>query len=293
MDLNSAARRGATAEPVLKPDKTGFTWELLPGKTVAVRFSIPLASLYFERGQKSEIRCMFYDAPIQSGKLDQTMTITLPDGGTVVPPLAERYAADATGWFTGALDPHAGFVDLSYLNEKPAGKHGFVQAKGSELVFADGTPVRLWGFGLQAGSLYARTGDGKTDKALIDRHARRLAQLGANLVRMTHVDSWGRPNLIAEGPNTETLDGDGLDCIFNWVKALKAQGIYVWLDMITYRPFLKGDNIPGFEEISARAQARTARWSRASVTSTRGSSSSGGRRAGTCSPASTRTLGLR
>ena len=67
LDLKAAARRGCTAEPVLKGDKTGFTWELLPGKTLSVSFSVPLASLYFERGQKSEIRCMFYDAPFAPG----------------------------------------------------------------------------------------------------------------------------------------------------------------------------------------------------------------------------------
>ena len=40
---------------------------------------------------------MFYDAPIAVGKLDQTMTIALPEGGAVVPPLEERYAADTQG----------------------------------------------------------------------------------------------------------------------------------------------------------------------------------------------------
>ena len=257
LDLKTAARRGCKAEPVLKDDKTGFRWELLPGRTMTVSFSVPLAALYFERGRKSEIRCMFYDAPIAVGKLDQAMTITLPEGGSVQPPLAERYAADpaeVAHWFAGALDPHASFVDLSFLNDKPAGKHGFLQAKGGELVFADGTPARLWGFGLQAGTIYLRTRDGKADTELIDRQARRLAQLGANLIRLTHVDSWGRPNLIAPGPTTENLDDRAVDSLFYWVKALKEQGIYVWVDMITYRPFLKGDNIPGFAEISARAR---------------------------------------
>ena len=43
------------------------------------------------------------------------------------PPLAERYAADpaeVAHWFVGALDPHASFVDLSFLNDKPAGAAG-------------------------------------------------------------------------------------------------------------------------------------------------------------------------
>ena len=254
LDLKTVARRGCTADPILKADKTGFTWEVTPGKTVTVGFSTPLAALYFEQGRKSEIRCMFYDAPIAVGKLEQTMTIALPEGGVAVPPLEERYAADSKDWLTGALDPHAAFVDLSYLNDKPAGQHGFVQAKGSELVFADGTPARLWGFGLQAGTLYLHTKDGKPDRQIIDRHARRLAQLGVNLVRLTHVDSdWVHPQLIARGPTTENLDDQAVNTLFYWIKALKDQGVYVWVDMITYRPFLAGDNIPGFHEISAHA----------------------------------------
>jgi hypothetical protein len=254
LDLKNAARRGCTADPVLKADKTGFAWEVTPGRTVAVSFSAPLASLYFEQGRKSEIRCMFYDAPIPAGTLDQAMTIALPEGGAVVPSLEERYAADSKDWFPGALDPHASFVDLSYLNDKPAGKHGFVQAKGSQLAFADGTPARLWGFGLQAGTLYLHTKDGQPDRQIIQRHARRLAQLGVNLVRLTHVDSdWVHPQLIARGPTTGNLDDQAVNTLFYWIKALKDEGIYVWVDMITYRPFLEGDNIPGFAEISAGA----------------------------------------
>ena len=162
---------------------------------------------------------------------------------------AERFASPTEGWFVNALDPDRSFVDLSELNEKPAGKHGFVQARGSRLVFADGTPARLWGMGLSAYTLFPRTQDGKTDKALIDAHAKRLAALGCNLMRMTQADSnWVRPGLIADGPTTDKLDDQSLDALFYWVKALKDQGIYVWLDMITYRPFLKGDNIPGWQD---------------------------------------------
>ncbi len=250
LDLESAARRGCTAAPALKEDRTGFTWEVAPGKTITVGFSTPLASLYFERNNKHEIRCMFYEAPITPGKLGQAMTVTLPEGGTALAPAEERYAADTKDWFVGALSRDASFIDLSDLNERPAGTHGFVRAKGSALAFTDGTPARLWGMGLSAYTLFPRGRDGKTDKARIDRHAKRLAQLGCNLVRFTQADSnWVQPNLIAKGPTTDRLDDACLDTLFYWVKALKDQGIYVWLDMITYRPFLPGDNIPGWDEI--------------------------------------------
>ena len=33
-------------------------------------------------------------------------------------------------WISEALKPELSFIDLSYLNEKPAGNHGFVKAVG-------------------------------------------------------------------------------------------------------------------------------------------------------------------
>ncbi len=250
LNLQSLARRGCTAEPVLRDDGTGWTWEVTPGRTVSVAFSRPLASLYFERGIKDQIRAMFYNAPMKPGKLDLTMTVTGPEGSKILRPMAERYAADTTNWFKRALDPQAAFVDLSYLNDKPAGKHGLVRAVGDSYAFEDGTPARFWGAAVSAAALYVHDKEGNPDTELIDRHARRLAQLGFNMVRMTHVDSWWfGTNLIAPGSTTDQIDDKGLASLFYWIKALKEQGIYVHVDMITYRPFKTGDNIPGFDEI--------------------------------------------
>ena len=256
LDLTSAARRGCTAEPVLKPDNSGFTWEMLSGKTVSIDFATPLKDLYFEQGHKNQIRCTIYASPITIGKLEQTMTVTLPAGVSIVAPPEERYAADPKNWFVDALDPNASFIDMSYLNEMPAGKHGFLKTKGDQFVFSDGTPIRLWGVNVAAYSLYARTPNGKPNKPMIDIQAKRLAQLGFNLVRLTHVDSqWVKPNMIAAGTTTDKLDDASVDEMFYWIKALKAQGIYVWLDLATYRPFLPGDNIPAYDEIAAAYHA--------------------------------------
>src|SRR5208283_3121019 len=94
---------------------------------------------------KGEIRCTFYTAPMAAGKYEQTMTVTLPTDATVIAPAEQRYAADTKDWFVNALNPRTSFIDLSYLNEKPAGKHGFLKTKCHQFCFADGTPVRLWG----------------------------------------------------------------------------------------------------------------------------------------------------
>ncbi|HSV72457.1 MAG TPA: hypothetical protein VLH79_01710 [Chthonomonadales bacterium] len=250
LNLGSAGRRGCAAEPVLREDRRGWSWEALPGRRVAVTFSEPLEALYFERGQTHVIRASFWSAGVRAGERRIDMRVDLPAGGRAVPPMAERYAADTTDWFADALDPHASFVDLSFLNHRPAGRRGWVRAQGDALVFGDGSPARFWGANLQAYSLYVRGPDGRPDRALIERQARRLAQLGFNLVRITHIDSdWVSPNLIAPGPTTDRLDDASLDGLFHWVKALRDQGIYIFLDMITYRPFAPGDDIPAFEEL--------------------------------------------
>lgn len=250
LDLTSAARGGCTAEPVLFADGTGWSWEMTTGRTLTVAFAEPLADLYFERGQKTEIRAMFHARGVHAGETPIRMVVTVPEGGSVVTPLAERYAADSSQWPEGVLDPMASPVDLSALNHTPAGRLGFVRAEGEELVYGDGSPARFWGANLQAYSLYVRGEDGKPNRALIERQARRLAQLGFNLVRLTHIDSdWVSPSLIAQGPTSDRIDDASLDGLFTWIAALKEQGIYILLDMITYRPFKPGDNIPAFEEL--------------------------------------------
>ena len=36
-------------------------------------------------------------------------------------------------------------TDMSSWLDKPAGKHGFLQMKGKDYAFEDGTPVKFWG----------------------------------------------------------------------------------------------------------------------------------------------------
>ena len=180
-----------------------------------------------------------------------------PANGKNAETMATRFDhLNTTGWFSKALDDNKSFIDLSDLNDKPAGKHGFVQSRGGHFVFADGTPVRFWGASVAAGSIYQLKND-KPDFAVIDAQAKRLAQLGYNIVRLTHVDSFFvDPSFLVRNNNrSDQINDAGLNCLFYWVKALKEQGIYCVVDMITYRPFFKGDNIPGWDEIARhRAQ---------------------------------------
>ena len=234
-------------EPELLDDKRGWRWKLDDEQEVRFEFDPPMADVYKEQGSNNQIRAFFFSKTIKAGKHRWKLRITLPKGAQQSPSLSERYgSADLAGWLPGALGTQASPVDLSFMNHKPAGKHGFVEAKGQHLQFADGTPAKFWGANVQAYSIFS-------DRLAIKRHAKRLAQLGFNLVRLHHHDSmlWVKPCVILhDRADSQQLNGDSLDLYDWWVKCLKDEGIYVWIDLHTGRAFKRGDRIPGFEELA-------------------------------------------
>jgi hypothetical protein len=152
-------------------------------------------------------------------------------------------------WPEHRTEGQFGHVDLSFLNapEKPAGRRGFVRAQGDALVFADGTPARFWGTNLTARTLFG------TEPEAARVHARRLSELGFNLVRLHHHDSdWVKPNIFgpADPPDTRSLDPAMLARLDWWVKCLKEEGIYVWLDLHVGRKLRAGDGVTGFDEMA-------------------------------------------
>lgn len=164
-------------------------------------------------------------------------------------------AGEHTSWPTKILDwgenPwHSSPVDLSFLNlsEKPAGKRGFLRAIKDKLVFEDGTVARFWGTNLTSYALF-----GMNSREDVRLQARRMSQLGFNLVRFHHHDSsWVKPNIFGEGnrPDTKVLNQAMLERLDWWIKCLKDEGIYVWLDLEVQRQLKPGDGIEAFDEIS-------------------------------------------
>ena len=69
---------------------------------------------------------------------------------------------------------------------------------------------------------------------------------------MLHHDSpWVNPNIFGnKAKSTLSLDQNSLEKLDWWIKCLKDEGIYVWLDMHVERALLPNDNIYGFDEIS-------------------------------------------
>ena len=133
-------------------------------------------------------------------------------------------------------------VDISFVfeNEKPAGIHGFVTQKEDKFVFEDGTEARFWGTNFNSAANFP-------SHEYSDMVARRLAKFGLNLVRFHQMDGdWSTPNIFqfTKGKrlnDTMSLDPESMDRLDYLIYALKREGIYIYMDMLTYRRFRTGD----------------------------------------------------
>ncbi len=126
-------------------------------------------------------------------------------------------SAQSAGWtFTYPADtarPGA-MLDLRYLNEAVAGESGFVRLSpdGNSFVLGNGKPARFWAVG---SDLYRGTPEE------MDRHARFLARMGVNMVRLhTQIAPDG------DAPGLTDVNEKEIDGIQRFVAALKKQGIY-------------------------------------------------------------------
>ena len=76
-------------------------------------------------------------------------------------------------------------VDVSFLLDAPAGKHGFVRAQGAHLVTGDGKRIRFWGVNVTDWSKGSVMVPSKEDAPL---WAATLARFGVNCVRFQFLD---------------------------------------------------------------------------------------------------------
>ncbi|MBF8650949.1 cellulase family glycosylhydrolase [Pseudomonas putida] len=248
---------GPMGAPQLLAGNRGWSWGgAEQGRRVEMRFDPPLAKVYFERGNPSELRAFFYKDDIAPGKQQLKATLNVTGDIALAPTPTERFGlVDPKTWPLDQLDWRTSPVDLSFLNaqQKPAGKHGFVKASGEQLVFEDSTPVRFWGTNLSAYALF------KSPDEEIVQQAKRLSALGFNLVRLHHHDSpWVSPNVFGDGTlvrNTQQVDAESMRKLDLWIKALKDEGIYIWLDLHVQRALTTQDGIDDFGEL-AKGEAR-------------------------------------
>lgn len=165
-------------------------------------------------------------------------------------PLPNR-ADETPNWYTYTppKDPSATSFDLSFLNEHPAGRHGFVRIKDGHFIFEDGTPARFWGTNFEGA-------DNFPSHEQADALALRLSRLGVNLLRLHLADNgWIKNNFFdPKANNTLTLDPGQVDKFDYLVSALKKNGIYIYPDWLVFRQYREGDGVAAYKELGLGAK---------------------------------------
>lgn len=242
--FNLTAFGSLMGDPEMSPDRRGFRWGRAPGPVIEFRLDRAVASAYLEPGSRSEVRILFFSGRIPEGEARWRMTWNV--AGAAV---ETRSAGPANAsWPSDPLHLDMPAVDLTRLpgmrRQLPLRR---VSTRGSDLIDADGAPLRLWGTNVTAHALFT------TPQEEIKRQARRLAALGYNLVRLHHHDShWVQPNALTGATTVDgrmQLSDAQLAGVDRWVQALRSEGIYIWLDLHVQRAFGASDQIDGFEDI--------------------------------------------
>jgi hypothetical protein len=137
------------------------------------------------------------DAPIQTilfKSLDKMpvpilFAITASDKDLLIsntsPKPEKTFTTDTTSWIPfnpSDLSTEGTAIDMSFLLDAPAGKHGALKSEGQTLAFADGTPARFWGTSLK-GDWWTLSED------QLSRLAEQFARYGCNEVSVELSDA--------------------------------------------------------------------------------------------------------
>src|SRR5262245_48095616 len=141
----------------------------------------------------------------------------------------------------------ASVIDLSFLLDAPAGKHGFVRVSGGHLVTGDGKRLRLWGVNITDWSKGSTMFPSKEDAPM---WASTLARFGVNCVRLHFLDLATPRGLIdATRDDTRSFNAAQLDRLDFWIAELKRRGIYTNLNLNVGRSYKAGDGVKDADKI--------------------------------------------
>ncbi|MDP8242733.1 MAG: hypothetical protein P9L94_01540 [Candidatus Hinthialibacter antarcticus] len=155
-------------------------------------------------------------------------------------------AASAQTWHDLETPGDAAPVDVSFLLDAPAGKHGFLGVKNGQFIFEDGTRARFWGTTVTGSGCFP-------SQAMAPKIADRIARLGFNLVRFHWMDAgWAQPALIQHDDNgNATLNPQALDRLDYFLFQLENRGVYAFFDGLDARTLSANDNVMAWENIPA------------------------------------------
>ena len=205
------------------------------------RFGSDRLELRFEFGSNMDQDLPAGDASLKLTAKPTTPTHVLTAGESV------QQSTDTSDWFAYTLPWDSCPVDVSFLNDQPAGTHGLLTIKDGQFVFTDGTPARFWGTCFSAGENFPTHEQS-------EKIAQRLAKFGVNIVRTHHADAnWAQPNFFAyEGDATGTttdFQQESLDRFDYLMYCLKQQGVYLYLDQLVHRKFTAQDGVDAADQL--------------------------------------------
>jgi len=138
-------------------------------------------------------------------------------------------------------------VDLSFLLDAPAGKHGFLKAKDGHFVFEDGTPARFWGTNIHSGVTIFPT------KEQAEAVADTLARYGVNLARI-HLTEYVLIDHSFPDKEHFITDAEKLDRFDYFYKCMKDKGIYLLIDSVSglsARGFTSADRVANGDQYNS------------------------------------------
>lgn len=154
------------------------------------------------------------------------------------------------------MDHRRGFltpspVDVSFLLDAPAGKHGFLRTQDGHLATGDGKRIRLWGVNITDWSPGSRQIPTKEDAPF---WAATLARFGVNSVRFQFLDLPAPRGLVKSGDSTRTLDAEQFDREDFFIAELEKRGIYIDFNLLVGRPFSETDGVRDAKELHEGAK---------------------------------------
>ena len=133
-------------------------------------------------------------------------------------------------------------TDVSFLNAKPAGVHGYIIARNGHFVETNtGKRIRFLGTNFAGKDAFPSHADA-------EKVAARIAKLGINIVRLHHMDNsdWGQNASIWDYAykDRQHLSAVQLDKLDYFMAQLKKNGVYVNLNLHVSRQFSEADGFP-------------------------------------------------
>jgi hypothetical protein len=242
---------GATVE-VAQASHVGYAISFSPAAQLALQDNRAWGGTVFEL--RVELLGSLAGNPVPAGtQFSRPFTVDFPaQPDFQLDPFSAWSQNDTTGWIPYTMPWNAAPVDLSWLNDAPAGSHGFLRVADGHFAFEDGTPARFWGVCNSAAANFPTHEQSQ-------QIAARMASFGLNMVRTHHADAgWSSPNFFDESfGDTQHFDADALDRFDYFVYCLKQHGIYVYLNQLVHRQFTAGDGVVNADQLDYAAKPYT------------------------------------